>query len=169
MDNGEVIQGLNEDWTLAGAKLGEWVAGAVMAMLAQSLIFQQSAARYMPVILAIGAITTFSLSAFRRKFEDEERGIRNYVMVMVGIPPPNLPTPAALQPYWSAAPLRELDATCDLVQLQIDKLLELPRSSKEEDEVFDVPWRKNIGMSVSKSAPEAPAKDKEAASEVKSK
>jgi len=108
MDDGYVLPGLNEDYTLAGAKVTEWGSGCMMALISQEL-FLGNAARSMPIIIAIVLITTFFLAGVRRKFPDEERGLRNVVMLSVGVPPPGIPIPAALQPYWSGAPVRSFE------------------------------------------------------------
>ncbi|RIL06145.1 MAG: hypothetical protein DCC75_11090 [Proteobacteria bacterium] len=109
MDNGEVIPGLNEDWTLGGAKLFEWIAGFTMLIVCSELLFD-NVGRHMPHLLIIWVTTTFSLAALRRTFPDEERGIRNFCLTTVGIEPPDIPAPASLQPYWSGAPKRAMSA-----------------------------------------------------------
>lgn len=116
MDNGEVIVGLNEDWTLGGAKLGEWVGGFMMFIIASELFFT-NIGRSMPWLMLIWVTTTFGMAGLRRSFPDEERGIRNSAMTSMGFSPPGIPTPAALQPYWSGAPLRQLRKDCVLMQL----------------------------------------------------
>lgn len=116
MDNGEVIMGLNEEWNLGGAKLGEWVAGFMMFIIASELFFTNMG-RNMPWLMIIWVTTTFGLAALRRSFPDEERGIRNAAMTAAGFAPPGIPIPAALQPYWSGAPLKVLKKEALLVQL----------------------------------------------------
>lgn len=123
MDNGEVIPGLNEDWTLGGAKLGEWIAGFMMFIVCSELIFHHNVGRAMPQLMMIWIATTFGMAAMRKGFPDEERGVRNAVMTSVGIEPPDIPAPAALQPYWSGAPLRMIDPKSDFAQLGLDEVL----------------------------------------------
>jgi hypothetical protein len=122
VDNGEVIPGLNEEWTLGGAKLFEWIAGFMMFIIASELFFTNTG-RAMPQLMAIWVCTTFGLAAGRRMFPDEERGVRNAALTALGISPPGIPTPASLQPYWSGAPLRELDESSLFRELQLDLVL----------------------------------------------
>lgn len=121
MDDGYVIPGLNEDWTLGGAKLFEWIAGISMALVF-SEIFLTKMARSMPLLGLVLVMTTFGLAALRRRFPDEERGIRNAGMVALGICPPGLPAPSALQPIWSGSPNRALHEESYFMQLGLDKL-----------------------------------------------
>jgi hypothetical protein len=121
MDDGYVIPGLNEDYTLAGAKIMEWLSGCTMALVLQELLFTNTA-RSMPLIIAIVLITTFSMATARRKFPDEERGLRNVVMLAIGVPPPGIPTPAPLQPYWSGGPVREFAEASYFTQLNLGEL-----------------------------------------------
>lgn len=133
MDNGEVIVGLNEEWNLGGAKIGEWVAGFMMFIIASELFFT-NIGRSMPWLMLIWVCTTFGMAGLRRSFPDEERGIRNAAMTAVGFSPPGIPTPASLQPYWSGAPLRQLKKETMLVQLKLDELIfEEESSANEED------------------------------------
>ena len=131
MDNGEVIVGLNEDWNLGGAKIGEWVGGFMMFIIASELFFT-NIGRNMPWLMLIWVSTTFGMSALRRSFPDEEKGLMNAGMTAVGFPPPGIPAPAALQPYWSGAPLRSLKKDSVLVQLGLDQII-----FTEEDEVTE--------------------------------
>lgn len=123
MDNGEVIMGLNEEWTLGGAKLGEWIGGFMMFIIAQELFFG-NIGRNMPWLMLIWVTTTFGLAGLRRSFPDEERGIRNAAMTAAGFAPPGIPTPASLQPYWSGAPLRRLKKETILVQLGLEDIID---------------------------------------------
>ena len=123
MDNGEVIPGLNEEWTLGGAKLFEWVAGFMMFIIASELFFTNTG-RAMPQLMTIWVCTTFGLAGMRRAFPDEERGVRNAALTALGISPPGIPSPAALQPYWSGAPMREMDKEKLFRELQLDIVLE---------------------------------------------
>lgn len=123
MDNGEVIPGLNEDWTLGGAKLSEWIAGFMMFIIAGELLFDK-VGRAMPQLMLIWICTTFGMAALRRNFPDEERGIRNSALTTVGIEPPGIPAPAALQPYWSGAPMREMEESAEFMALGLGEVLE---------------------------------------------
>ncbi len=123
MDDGYVIPCLNEEWTLLGAKLSEWGAGMVMFMVVAEG-FQLNISRSMPLLLGISLITILSLAAFRKKFPDEERGVRNSVCCAIGIPPQGIPAPALMQPVWSGAPLRELPEKCEYRELELDLLFE---------------------------------------------
>ena len=116
MDNGQVIPGLNEDWTLAGAKLMEWVAGLATALIFSEL-FLENAVRQAPLLIMVTVGTPFLLAGIRRSFPDEERGMRNRAMVAMGFTPPDLAAPASIQPEWSGAPLRELNEECEFTQL----------------------------------------------------
>ena len=133
MDNGEVIQGLDEQWTLGGARMNEWIAGFTMMLLVGSMFFAPIA-KHGPHLLVTCALTTFGLAALRRSFPDEERGIRNAAMTALGISPPGIPAPAILQPYWSGMPLRELRESCEYVQLGLAQLFveEEPDFSAEQ-------------------------------------
>jgi hypothetical protein len=94
-----------------------------MALISQEL-FLGNAARSMPLIIAIVLITTFFLAGLRRKFPDEERGLCNIVMLSVGVPPPGIPIPAALQPYWSGAPVRSFEPQSHFETLGLHALFE---------------------------------------------
>ena len=132
MDNGEEIPGLNEDWTFAGAKLFEWIAG-FMALLIASELFVSNAGRSMPLLVMIMVGTTFGLASLRRSFPDEERGVRNLIMVTLGFAPPNIPNPAQIQPQWSGAPLRELDEKTNFVQLGLEQIFTEYNEEEEHD------------------------------------
>lgn len=121
MDNGEEIPGLNEDWTFAGCKLMEWLGG-FMAMILAAEFLVTSAGRAMPILVGLMIGTTMGLAQLRRGFPDEERGIRNLVMVSLGFAPPGLPRPAAVQPVWSGAPVRELKEDCHFSKLGLSEL-----------------------------------------------
>lgn len=133
MDNGEEIPGLNEDWTFAGAKLFEWIAG-FMALLIASELFVENAGRSMPLLVMIMVMTTFGLASLRRSFPDEERGVRNLVMLSLGFNPPGIPKPAQVQPVWSAAPVRELEENSNFRQLGLDEVFESTPMDGEEEE-----------------------------------
>lgn len=123
MDNGVVIPGLDEDWSLGGAKLAEWGAGFMAFIIASE--FFDNVGRSMPYLLVILVTTTMAVAAVRKTFPDEERGIRNAALTAMGIEPPGIPPPAALQPYWSGAPTRSLGADCEMVRLGLDNIFPL--------------------------------------------
>ena len=125
MDNGDVIPGLNEDWTFAGCKVFEWLAGLITAMLVASAFDRPG--QQMPLIIIVWIGTTLGLAGLRKQFPDEERGVRNVCMVSLGFEPPGIPAPAKIQPRWSGAPLRELNKRCVICDLEIDQALNLPR------------------------------------------
>lgn len=129
MDNGEVIPGLNEDWTLGGAKVFEWIAGFMMFIIASELFFT-NLGRNMPYLMIIWVSSTFGLAALRRVFPDEERGIRNFFMTAMGMQPPDIPAPAALQPYWSGGPLRAIQADSEYARLGLTEVF----GTNEEEE-----------------------------------
>ncbi len=129
MDNGETIPGLNEDWTFAGATIFEWMSGFVALVLASS--FFNKPAQYGPLLIGIMITTTLTLATNRRRYPDDVRGLRNAVMSAIGFDPPDIPTPAALQPYWSGAPLRELSRDCNFIQLGLDEIFETEKPDNE--------------------------------------
>ena len=95
MDNGDVIPCLNEDWTFAGCKLMEWMAGLMMALMAGTAV--EKPANAMPFLVLIMIGTTLVMAMLRKQFPDEERGVRNLVMVSCGFEPIGIPSPAKLQ------------------------------------------------------------------------
>ena len=123
MDNGEEIPGLNESWTFAGAKAGEWISG-VVGMLMVSQLFQLNPARTMPLLLITLFGITMLMATLRRRFPDEERGVRNFLMDKLGFAPPGLPPPAGVQPYWSGAPTRKLQQKTWFIRLRLDEVFE---------------------------------------------
>lgn len=133
MDNGEVIPGLNEDWTFAGAKMFEWMAGFMMLILASEFMFTKPA-KQAPVLVCIMIGTTLGLALARRAFPDEERGMRNACMTFLGFSPPGIPSPAFLQPVWSGAPMRDLDEKTQYMVLELHKIFP-QKPDPEEDEI----------------------------------
>ncbi len=133
MDNGEEIPGLNEDWMFAGAKLFEWMAG-FMSMLIASELFVGNASRSMPILVMVMVGTTFGLASVRRNFPDEERGVRNLVMVSLGFEPPGIPKPADIQPVWSASPIRELDEKTNFMELGLDEIFQKEDLNNQDDD-----------------------------------
>ncbi|HMO02720.1 MAG TPA: hypothetical protein PKD37_07080 [Oligoflexia bacterium] len=133
MDNGEEIPGLNEDWNFAGAKAFEWLAGLVM-MLLFGEIFTSNMGRAMPLLIMVMIGTTLGLAALRRQFPDEERGVRNLCMVAMGFAPPGIPKPAALQPIWSGAPVREVNENSLFYKVKLSEIFPLKSQDLENDD-----------------------------------
>ena len=119
-DDGEVLQGLDEDWTFMGANAMEWACGLVVFVLIS--LFADSPARAMPFMLLGWVLTTTTLAAMRRSFPDQERGVRNAVCVACGFPPPGIPAPSVMQPLWSGSPSRELQQNTKFVQLGLPQM-----------------------------------------------
>jgi hypothetical protein len=124
MDSGDVIPGLNEDWTFAGARPAEWMAGFMTSFLAANMV--DKPAQWMPVLVMIWIGTTLGLALLRKKFPDEERGVRNIAMVTFGFEPPGIPAPSKLQPLWSGAPIKAVKDDCLYAQLGLDELRDRP-------------------------------------------
>ncbi|NDC38644.1 MAG: hypothetical protein EBZ48_11410, partial [Proteobacteria bacterium] len=124
----------NEGYTLAGAKLMEWVSGMMLAMIAQELL-QINIATSGPLMIVMALGGVFSLAAARSAFPDEERGLRNSCMVALGFAPPGIPTPAQFRPYWSGAPMRQQPKESYFSQLGLDDVL-APHLDGEGESVF---------------------------------
>lgn len=132
-DDGEVLQGLDEDWTFMGANAMEWACGLVVFVIIS--LFADSPARAMPFMLLGWVLTTTSLAAMRRSFPDQERGVRNAVCSACGFPPPGIPMPSKMQPTWSACPLREPKQSSRFVQIGLDDMFpSFQRQFTEADE-----------------------------------
>ena len=129
MDSGDVIPGLNEDWTFGGCKAMEWMAGLMMALMLGTGL--EKPANYMPFLVLVWIGTTLGLAALRKRFPDEERGVRNLVMASCGFEPIGIPAPARLQPIWSGAPLRSLKENCLFQQLELDQVINKGINSEE--------------------------------------
>lgn len=124
MDDGQVIPGLNEEWSFAGAKLMEWMTGVTTAFLVSSLIEKPATAMPLLVIVLIG--TTLFLSNLRKRFPDEERGVMNLAMTSLGFQPIGIPAPAKLQPRWSGGRITKPSDKCLLVELQLELIINNP-------------------------------------------
>ena len=122
MDSGHVIPALNEDWSFAGAKLMEWLAGITTAFLCSNLF--EKPAHYMPLLVLIMIGTTLTLAMLRKQFPDEERGVMNLFMTSCGFPPIGIPAPSKLQPLWSGARIESPKESCLYLQLGLDEVLE---------------------------------------------
>lgn len=130
MDSGHVIPGLNEEWTLMGAKLNEWTCGAIAFLMCSELF--NKPARAMPLLIAILVGVSLGLAMLRRKFPDEEKGMRNFACMFVGVQPPGIPKPAAMQPTWSGVPFDGLSPTAEFMQLGLDKVFSSADDSEEQ-------------------------------------
>lgn len=119
-DNGEVLQGLDENWTFMGGNAMEWACGLVVFLLIS--LFADSPARAMPFMLLGWILTTTTLASLRRSFPDQERGVRNAVATACGFPPPGIPMPSSLQPVWSGSPAREVNPKSKFIQLGLNQL-----------------------------------------------
>jgi len=113
-----------------GAKLNEWNCGVVAFLMCQG--FFEKPTRAMPILIGIMIGTALGLAALRRRFPDEEKGMRNYCCMLVGIHPPGIPAPAKMQPLWSGAPLRELHPESDFVQLGLQQVLSMTEDEQEK-------------------------------------
>jgi hypothetical protein len=119
-DDGEVLQGLDENWSFMGANAMEW--GCALAVFMLISLFADSVARAMPFMLLGGIITAVTLASMRKSFPDQERGVRNAVSTFFGFPPPGIPAPSKLQPLWSSAPLREIPKNSRFIQLGLNHM-----------------------------------------------
>ncbi|MEY4700302.1 MAG: hypothetical protein RL326_489 [Pseudomonadota bacterium] len=128
MDDGHVIPSLNEDWSFAGAKLMEWMAGMTTAFLASNLF--EKPAHYMPLLIIIMIGTTLTLATLRKKFPDEERGVMHLFMTCLGFAPPGIPAPARLQPRWSGGRITTLAPSSLFMQLELDEVVNKPREDQ---------------------------------------
>ena len=63
------------------------------------------------------------MAMLRKQFPDEERGVRNLVMVSCGFEPIGIPSPAKLQPVWSGAPVRDLPEKSLFRQLELHNVI----------------------------------------------
>lgn len=122
MDNGEEIQGLNEGWTFMGCKPMELGAGLMVLMIVKEIFFQNDVSIGMPIMIVSWILTSAGLRSIRLLVPDEERGVRNYTMVLMGFAPPGIPAPALIRDYWSGCPVRELDPECRFRELGLDRL-----------------------------------------------
>lgn len=134
MDNGEVIPGLDENWTFAGANLVEWMSGGVMFLIAAECVDKIS--RWMPVLVMVMIGTTLGLASLRKMFPDEERGLRNKIMSVLGLIPPGIPAPSNIQPVWSGAPARSLKANSQFEALKLHEIFAPKSSANEEEDLY---------------------------------
>lgn len=132
MDNGEEIQGLNEGWTFMGCKPMELGSGFMVFMMVKELFFQNEVSVGMPFMLASWFMTAFTLRSIRMMVPDEERGVRNYTMVLMGFSPPGIPAPAIIRDLWSGCRLRELSPESRYRELGLDKLFPTTPDDRED-------------------------------------
>lgn len=132
MDDGEVLPRLNEPWTFMGAKAMEWMVGVVVFLSIGSFM---SPAKAMPFMLGGWLVTTMTLAKLRDKYPDEERGLRNALLTSLGIAPPDIPAPAAIQPVWSPCRVMELPEDCKFKQLELEALF--PSFQRELEDADD--------------------------------
>ena len=133
MDDGYVIPSLNENWTFAGAKPMEWISG-LMAALIFSELFVSNLGRQMPIVLLILVLVPLLLATARKTYPDEERGLRNHLMSIMGLSPPDIPMPAILQPIWSGSPMRVMPEDCEFTQLGLELVMFEERFKQFEDD-----------------------------------
>lgn len=119
-DDGEVLQGLDENWTFMGANAMEWATGLVVFLLIS--LFADSPARAMPFMLAGWVLTTTTLAGLRRSFPDQERGVRNAVSTACGFPPPGIPAPSCLQPVWSGCPTKDVKSSARFRKMGLERM-----------------------------------------------
>jgi hypothetical protein len=122
MDDGYVIPGLNENWTFGGAKPMEWAAGLVVMMIYVEL-FVTNMGKQMPFILMILVLVPMGLATLRKTYPDEEKGVANHTMSLLGIAPPLIPKPAMLQPNWSGLPIKTINPKKEFMELGLDEFL----------------------------------------------
>lgn len=121
IDNGEVLPGLNENWTFLGANAMEWVSGFMMFLIIS--LFGATPARSMPFMIGGWIGTTVIMASIRKNFPDEERGVRNALLTTCGLPPPGIPAPAKLQPIWSGCPMRSVPEQSKFAQYGFGQIL----------------------------------------------
>ncbi len=134
-DSGEVLQGLDEDWSFMGGNAMEWACGLVVFLLIS--LFADSPARAMPFMLLGWILTTTTLASLRKSFPDQQRGVKNAVCTACGFPPPGIPAPSSLMPFWSGAHSREIDPKSRFVELDLDQMFPSFRRQFEEAEELE--------------------------------
>ena len=129
MDDGQVIPALNENWTFAGATPMEWASGLAAAIIFSEL-FISNLGRSMPLVLMVLISVPILLSTLRKTYPDEERGLRNHLMSVLGLEPPGIPKPSMLQPLWSGSPVAQIKENSDYKRLGLDGIF--PRGEDNE-------------------------------------
>ena len=133
MDNGEVIHGLNEGWNFLGANVTEWIAGFLMTLFIGSA-FRISPMGGAPIFVGTLGIITFGLAGLRKGQPDGIKGVANMFMCSLGLPPPGIPKPASIQPFWSGAPIKKTSEKKDYAHLNLDEMFDLIYEEKNSDE-----------------------------------
>ena len=133
-DGGEVLQGLEEEWTFMGANLMEWASGMMVFLIIGSV--SSSTVRAMPFMIVGFISTAMTLASLRKIYPDEHRGVRNMLTSSLGFPPMDIPLPASLQPVWSSSPIRELPEKCAFVKLGLEEVFASPPTDSEADGEF---------------------------------
>ena len=131
MDNGEVIPNLDKPWEFMMARLHEWLAGMILAIICNEIFFT-SATSAMPLLFAIMVISTYSFACARLKFADGTKGCVNWCCVKMGIVPQGIPAPSELQPVWSGAPIRRINEKTLYMQLGFDEFFEKKKEEKSK-------------------------------------
>ncbi len=125
MDDGYVIPGLDEGWTFCGAKIIEWGYGFMTSMLfAECFLGHDKMGRYLPIVIIVLLVTTLGTASLRKLYPDEERGLRNHLLAILGLEPIDIPKPSHLQKLWSGAPVQELKPSCKYMKLGLNKIFE---------------------------------------------
>lgn len=138
-DSGEVIPNLDKPWEFLMARIHEWLAGIMIALICNEVLFS-STSMSMPLIISIMILSTYGLAMARLKFADGTRGLVNWCSVQMGIPPIGIPLPSALQPVWSGAPARRVDQRSLFAQLGFEEFFAekkaqiLEKEMQEEEE-----------------------------------
>ena len=119
-DDGEVLPGLNENWTFMGATLVEWIAGFSTFLMVSIFAPPGRVGVAVPFMIVGWVGTTYTLATIRQCYPDEQRGVRNSLMSACGFEPYDIPAPAMLQPVWSGAPIREVDPNSPFKEVGLD-------------------------------------------------
>lgn len=143
MDDGYVIQGLNERWKFMGATLIEWGNGFVVFLIA-GIPFSGQLGVGVPFMMVAGVSTAYGMAALRSAFPDQERGLANKACSLAGFPPIGVPAPSALQPFWSGTPLRGLPEGCRFKKLGLEEVLPSFQTLLQPDEISEEDKKKAI-------------------------
>ena len=133
-DDGEVLPGLNENWTFLGATAFEWALGIVVFVMISIFAPPGRIGVAVPFMLAGWVATTYTFAAVRQLFPDEERGVANTVMTFCGFEPLNIPAPAVLQPVWSGAPVQDLKKESKFNEVGLDALFPIFHEQLTDEE-----------------------------------
>ena len=133
-DDGEVLPGLNENWTFLGATIFEWALGIVVFVMISIFAPPGRTGVMVPFMLLGWVATTYSFASVRQLFPDEERGVANTVMTYCGFEPLAIPAPSALQPIWSGAPVKELKDKSKYLEVGLDALFPIFDEQLIDDE-----------------------------------